>query len=101
MALCGTGEQGWWSLVATVAVEVIRATDRQRGIACLTLAFAADPVMRWGWPDPHATHWPGFAEAFGGRAFDHGTAYPIEGCRAVALWLRHGVEPDEEDLLDT
>jgi hypothetical protein len=28
-------------------VEVIPAVDRQRGIACLTLAFAADPVMRW------------------------------------------------------
>jgi GNAT superfamily N-acetyltransferase len=88
--------------MATVAVEVIPAADRQRAVACLTLAFAADPVMRWGWPDPHlyATYWPGFAEAFGGRAFDHGTAYGVEGCQAVALWLRHGVEPDEEALMD-
>jgi hypothetical protein len=33
------------------AVEVIQAADRQRGIATLTLAFATDPVMRWGWPN--------------------------------------------------
>ena len=33
--------------------------------------------------------------AFGGRAFDHGTAYIIEGARAAALWLPPGVEPDE------
>ena len=34
------------------AVEVIGASDRQRGVASLTLAFSSDPVMRWGWPDP-------------------------------------------------
>jgi hypothetical protein len=28
-------------------VEVIGATDRQRGLASLTLAFSSDPVMRW------------------------------------------------------
>ena len=83
-------------------VEVIQAADRQRAVACLTLAFAADPVMRWGWPDPHryAAYWPGFAEGFGGGAFDHGTAYGVEDCRAVALWMRHGVEPDEQAVMD-
>jgi ribosomal protein S18 acetylase RimI-like enzyme len=44
-------------------------------------------------------YWPSFAEAFGGRAFDHGTAHGIENCRAVALWMRHGVEPDEEAIV--
>src|ERR1700690_1342011 len=87
--------------MTAAAVEVISAADRQRGIACLTLAFAADPVMRWCWPDPHqyARYWPPFAEAFAGRAFDHGTAHGIEDCRAVALWMRHGVEPDEEAVI--
>jgi hypothetical protein len=33
-------------------VNVIEATNRQRAIASLTLAFSCDPVMRWGWPDP-------------------------------------------------
>jgi GNAT superfamily N-acetyltransferase len=82
-------------------VEVIQVVDRQRGVASLTLAFASDPVMRWAWPDAHryATYWPRFAEAFGGAAFDDGTAYGLEDCLAVALWMRPGVEPDEETAM--
>ena len=38
---------------------------------------------------------PQFVKAFGGRAFEHGTAYITEGARAAALWLPPGVEPDE------
>ncbi|NOJ49172.1 GNAT family N-acetyltransferase [Bradyrhizobium sp. WSM 1744] len=38
---------------------------------------------------------PRLVDAFGGRAFDHGTAYITEGARAAALWLPPGVEPDE------
>ena len=75
--------------------------DRQRGVASLTLAFASDPVMRWAWPDAHryATYWPRFAEAFGGQAFDDGTAYGLENCLAVALWMAPGVGPDEESAM--
>jgi GNAT superfamily N-acetyltransferase len=82
-------------------VEVIEATDRQRGIASLTLAFSSDPVMRWAWPDPgrYLTHWPRFAEGFGGQAFDDGTAYGLQDCLAVALWMRPGVGPDEETVM--
>lgn len=83
------------------AVEVIPATDRQRGIATLTLAFSSDPVVRWAWPDHelYLTYWPRFVDAFGGRAFDHGTAHSLEGCTAVALWLPPGAEPDGETLM--
>jgi GNAT superfamily N-acetyltransferase len=87
--------------MAAATVEVIRAADRQRAVASLTLAFASDPVMRWVWPDAHryGTYWPRFAEAFGGRAFDDGTAYGLEDCLAVALWMRPGVGPDEERVM--
>jgi len=83
------------------AVEVIEATDRQRGVASLTLAFSSDPVMRWGWPDQerYLTYWPQIADAFGGGAFDHGTAHGLEDCVAVALWLPPGVEPDGETVM--
>ena len=86
---------------ADAAVEVIPTADRQRGIATITLAFVNDPVVRWAWPDPHryVTYWPQFANAFGGRAFDHGTAHGLEDCLAVALWLPPGVEPDEETVV--
>jgi GNAT superfamily N-acetyltransferase len=83
------------------AVEVIQATDRQRGVASLALAFSSDPVMRWGWPDQerYLTYWPRFADAFGGGAFDHGTAHGLQGCLAVALWLPPGAGPDEETVM--
>ena len=83
------------------AVEVIEATDRQRAVASLTLAFSSDPVMRWGWPDPkrYLTYWPQIADAFGGAAFDHGTAHGLEDCVAVALWLPPGVGPDGETVM--
>ena len=82
------------------SVEVIRPADRRRGVAALTLAFAADPIMRWAWPDPYqyATYWPKIAEAYGGRAFDYGTAHVLENFAAVALWLPPGVESDEAAL---
>jgi GNAT superfamily N-acetyltransferase len=79
------------------SVEVIEVAERQRGVATLTLAFAADPIMRWVWPDAnrYATYWPRIAEAYGGRAFDQGTAHELDDFAAVALWLPPGVEPDE------
>jgi GNAT superfamily N-acetyltransferase len=87
--------------MTAASAQVIQTAGRQRGIASLTLAFVLDPVMRWGWPDPHryATYWPKFADAFGGRAFDHGSAYGLEDCLAVALWLPPGVGPDEEAVM--
>jgi GNAT superfamily N-acetyltransferase len=41
---------------------------------------------------------PRFVKAFGGRAFEYGTAYITEGVRAAALWLPPGVEPDEATM---
>ena len=86
----------------TVGVHVIDAADRERAVATLMLAFASDPLTRWNWPDAHqyATHWPRFVEAFGGRAFDHGTAHGLDDGRAVALWLPPGTGPDEEALME-
>lgn len=86
---------------AATSAEVIPTDNSRRGISSLTLAFVADPIMRWLWPDPHryTTYWPQFADGFGGRAFDHGTAYGLEDCVAVALWLPPGTGPDEETVL--
>jgi ribosomal protein S18 acetylase RimI-like enzyme len=85
--------------VTAAPVEVTR-TNRTRAVQSLTLAFSSDPVVRWAWPDPerYLTYWPQFVEAFGGRAFDHGTAHGLEDCLAVALWLAPGIEPDEETV---
>ena len=57
--------------------------------------------MRWAWPDQerYLTYWPRVADAFGGGAFDLGTAYGLEDCVAVALWLPPGAEPDGETVM--
>ena len=66
-------------------------------ISTIVLGFAADPMTRWVWPSSseYLRIMPQFVNAFGGRAFEHGTAYITEGVRAAALWLPPGVEPDE------
>jgi GNAT superfamily N-acetyltransferase len=80
--------------------NVAPATDEARAIATITIAFSNDPVTRWVLPDAnfYLTHWPAFVKAFGGAAFDHGTADAIDACGGVALWLPPGVAPDEETM---
>jgi ribosomal protein S18 acetylase RimI-like enzyme len=66
-------------------------------INTIVLGFAADPMTRWVWPDSseYLRIMPQFVMAFGGRAFEHGTAYITDGARAAALWLPPGIEPDD------
>lgn len=79
--------------------EVVSAGEdiRASAISTIVLGFAADPMARWAWPDSsvYLRMMPQFVMAFGGRAFEHGTAYITERARAAALWLPPGVEPDE------
>ena len=83
-----------------IAVEVIQSGEHRRWLTILTLAFVADPLVRWAWPDAehYAAYWPRFAEADGGAAVDHGTAHETRDGRAVAMWLSPGVEPDQAVL---
>jgi ribosomal protein S18 acetylase RimI-like enzyme len=82
--------------------EVISAgaNDRATAISVIVLGFAADPMARFAWPDPseYLRVMPRLVDAFGGRAFEHGTAHITEGARAAALWLPPGVEPDEAEM---
>lgn len=76
------------------------AHDRASIVWTMVLGFAADPLMRWSWPDPrqYLRSMPQFINACGGRAFEHGTAYVTGGFRAAALWLPPDVQQDEEAL---
>ncbi|MEH2502211.1 GNAT superfamily N-acetyltransferase [Bradyrhizobium sp. AZCC 1578] len=82
--------------------EVISAdaNNRASAISTIVLGFAADPMARFAWPDPsvYLGIMPRMVNAFGGGAFEHGTAYITEGARAAALWLPPGVEPDEAEM---
>jgi GNAT superfamily N-acetyltransferase len=81
-------------------VKVLTWADKAPAIDTVVLAFAGDPVSRWSWP--HAQQYlatmPRMVSAFGGHAFDNGSAYCTGAYAGVALWLPPGVRPDE-DLL--
>lgn len=83
-------------------VKTATTADKRHVIDTLVLAFSSDPVMRWVYPNSHdyLHHFPGFVKIFGGKAFDHGTAYHAEDFAATALWLPPGVQPDEDALIE-
>lgn len=84
-------------MTAEPEVRSATANIEASTISTIVLGFAADPMARWVWPDSseYLRIMPEFVKAFGGRAFEHDTAYITEGAHAVALWLPPGVEPDE------
>jgi GNAT superfamily N-acetyltransferase len=85
---------------AGTTVNVLPPSDRGRANAALTVAFASDPMIRWvlSAPDAYLQVWPSFVEAFAGEAYDHGTAFAVEHCSAVALWLAPGAVSDGEAM---
>jgi ribosomal protein S18 acetylase RimI-like enzyme len=82
-------------------VKTATASDEASVIDVVVLAFSADPVASWTWPDPqqYRLHFPRFVNAFGGKAFTHGSAYYIDGFAGAALWLPPDVHPDEDVLI--
>lgn len=62
------------------------------------MAFIADPIVRWFIHDSlrYLKYWPPFVNAFGGRAFEHGSADVADDFAGVALWLPPGISLDEE-----
>lgn len=74
----------------------VRDEERDRAIATLLLAFSADPVMRWLYPEParYVTAFPELLLAFGGASFADETVWRLGDHVAVGLWMRPGVNPD-------
>jgi ribosomal protein S18 acetylase RimI-like enzyme len=81
-------------------VRTLTVAEQDRALATLALAFSADPIERWFMPEPHTylTYFLPLNRAFGGRAFEHGSAYGVEGFLGIALWLPPGVSPDREAM---
>jgi len=67
----------------------------------LALGFAADPFMRWLYPEPSAflAHFPRVMDLFGGGAFEQGSACRNDDFTAAALWLPPDTHPDEDKLV--
>jgi len=76
------------------------ADTKDRSLATLVTAFAADPFIRWLFPDAqgYLTSFPRFLNVLAGSAFDHKAAYRTEDFGAAALWLPPGVSPDAKAL---
>ena len=84
----------------TPAVVTAGRAEQEPVLSVITLAFITDPVARWAHADPaeYLSHMPAVANALGGSALDHATAYCIEGHLGAALWLPPGAHPDHEAL---
>lgn len=89
--------------VIELTVSPVGENERPTALDTLVLAFAADPVERWLYPQPdtYLGSFRRFLVAFGGRAFDEQTAWKIGQCSAVALSLPPGAEPDGDSLIPT
>ena len=87
--------------MSSTGVRAATAAERDRFISTILLAFVRDPVTRWVWPSAHtyASHYATFANTFGGKAFDHESAYVVDDFSGAALWLPPGVAADEAPLL--
>jgi len=81
--------------------NIVSRAVADRVISGLTLGFAADPFVRWYYPEPETflVHFPRVADLFGGRAFEHAAAYCNQDFTATALWLPPGIHPDDDGLI--
>lgn len=86
----------------SVQVSSVGKADEARAIATVALAFASDPMMRWSFSGPalYLEIAQPFIRAFGGNAFQHGTADVAGDFAAVALWLPPNVEPDVGAMIE-
>ena len=86
--------------VFTPIASTVGPADVEPAVAALVLAFSADPVTRWTYPDPgqYLAMFPTLVRAFGGGAFTHGSARQVGNHAGVALWLPPGIEPDQAAL---
>ena len=79
----------------------VGGVESDRAVGILVLAFAADPFVRWIYPNPsqYLRHFPQLVLAFGGGAFTEGGVWRLGDFAAVALWMPPGVEPDGDATL--
>ena len=86
--------------ISTPAVSTVAPADIERAVAVIVLAFSADPVARWAYPNSrqYVALFPDLVRAFGGRAFTRGTARHINAFAGAALWLTPGIDPDHAAL---
>ena len=87
----------------TLSFSAAGESDQARVFATLVLAFAADPVERWLYPEPaqYLAHFPGFLAAFAGPAFREQTVWRLGEFSAVAVWLPPGTEAAGDAIVNS
>jgi ribosomal protein S18 acetylase RimI-like enzyme len=87
--------------MASKTIKSASPSDQAQAIAVVVLAFSTDPMARWTYPDSHdyLTYFPQIVKAFGGRAFQHGSGYYVDGFLGAALWLPPDVGPIEDEMI--
>ncbi|HEV7158081.1 MAG TPA: GNAT family N-acetyltransferase [Caulobacteraceae bacterium] len=83
-----------------MSIRAAAAEDLEKVLDTLTLAFVADPPIRYAWPRPsdYLAGFRRFTVGLGGRGVEHQSAFVTEDFSAAALWLPPGVEPDAESI---
>ena len=78
-------------------IRPVTRSDKDRFEAAMTMAFSTDPAVRWALPDPlqYINTFMPLVTLFGGKSFEHGSAYVIGDFSGVAQWLPPGVQPDD------
>ena len=81
-------------------VRTATTDDQVRVVDTIVLAFAADPVARWCWPESHQylTSMPSFTLAFGGNGFAQNSVHVTADYAGACLWLPPDVHPDEDAM---
>jgi ribosomal protein S18 acetylase RimI-like enzyme len=82
-------------------IKTATRTEKSQVVDVITLAFSTDPAARWMYPNSQQflQSFPNFVRMFGGKAFETGSAYYIEGFSAASLWLPPNVAPNEDALV--
>jgi ribosomal protein S18 acetylase RimI-like enzyme len=83
------------------AIRKATISDQEQIVDLLVLAFNADPIERWLYPDPHEylIKFPIFLRAFTAKSFESGNTYFVDGSIGAALWLPPNTHLHEESII--
>ena len=87
--------------MGALQVVAVRETEQRIALDTLVVAFSADPVERWLYPEAYQylTHFPAFLSAFGGKAFAEESVWRLGAYSGVALWLPPHVDLDGDGIV--
>ena len=79
------------------AIYPVGMQGKDKALSAMMLAFSGDPFFRWFAPEPdlYVQHGCDLMYAFGGNAFENGTAYASANYEGVSFWLPPGVKTNE------